>query len=211
MVAMQRKALETKLSAGEGERAIVARISTTSVDRDGDVILPSGLDSKNFEKNPVVLMMHNNQKLPLGRAMGIERQPDAVIAKAQMERRPPTLPPGIEWPPDTVLDLFKQGAPLGFSVGFRIKDSGARAATVKDRRRFGDGVQRVITQWELLEFSVVPIPSNQDSLLMAVSKCAGPVGSFTKGALGLPSPAKTVIVPRAPKRLRIDGAERLRI
>ena len=34
---MIRKNLTTKLTAGEGERAVVARISTTSVDRDGDV------------------------------------------------------------------------------------------------------------------------------------------------------------------------------
>ncbi len=201
---MIRKNLTTKLTAGEGERAVVARISTTSVDRDGDVILPSGLDSRNFEKNPVVLMMHNNQKLPLGRAVSLDKTTDAVIAKAVMERRPPSLPSNIEWQPDTILDLFKQGAPLGFSVGFKIKDNGARPATGKDRRRFGEDVMRVITQWELLEFSVVPIPANQDALLMAVSKCATPVGSWTKEALGLPTKAKVRVLPRRRPALRID-------
>jgi hypothetical protein len=115
------------------------------------------------------------------------------------------LPANIEWVPDTLLDLFRADAPLAFSVGFRIKN--ARQPSKRDRARYGETVQRVITDWELLEFSVVPIPANQDALAVAVSKCAGRVGSFTRGALGLQqTTSTTTITPSLPRRLRYEGA-----
>jgi hypothetical protein len=197
---------ETKLNAAQGGREIVATISTTSVDRDGDVVLPSGADLRNFWKIPTVLMSHDHTTIPVGRVPkgGIRTTPNALIAKAEMLERPKTLPANVEWQPDTLLDLFKQGAPLGFSIGFRVKPDGFRYATDKDQKAFGDDAKRVITAWELLEFSVVAIPANQDAVAMAVSKCAVTPGSWTRGALGLSSSSVVRIIPATPKRLRME-------
>jgi len=149
-------------------RTIVARISTTSVDREGDVVLPSGLKLADYKKNPVVLLNHDNGSLPIGRALSVKRTSDAVIAKVQFAERPPEHPITAEWVPDTILSLFKQKILRAFSVGFVPTDM--RDANEKDRKRYGDNARRIITQWDLMEFSVVPVPANQDALAIEVAK-----------------------------------------
>ena len=150
------------------ERVVVAKISTTSVDREGDVVLPSGLKLQDFRKNPVVLLNHDSGRLPIGRALAVKRTSDAVIAKVQFAARPAEHPESAEWIPDTVHSLFKQGILRAFSVGFIPTDM--RPANDKDQKRYGEDVRRIITQWKLMEFSVVPIPANQDALALEVAK-----------------------------------------
>jgi len=175
------KIFDTKLRADPGERSVVARISTTAVDRDGDVMLPSGVDMTDFEKNPVVLFGHDAGRIPIGRADGMRRSRNTLEAKVKFAARPESLPEGQEWVPDTVFDLFQQGVLRAFSVGFTIDN--AREADQKDIEMFGDGVTRVITNWKLLEFSVVPIPANQDALVTAISKGWIREGSWTANEL----------------------------
>jgi hypothetical protein len=197
------KLFDTSVKAEEGARSLVGDISTTSIDRDGDVVLPSGIDLDNFWKNPQVLFGHDASKMGIGTVKrgDITKTPVSIVAKAALFPRPPSLPSNVEWQPDTILDLAKMGAPLGLSIGFRIKPGGARIADERDAKRFGDGVQRIISKWELLEFSVVTIPANQDAMVTAVAKMA--VGDWTKASLGLPANATIRIVPRKPKTLDI--------
>jgi hypothetical protein len=101
------------------------------------------------------------------------------------------------------------GAPLGFSVGFRIKD--ARVPTEKDLKRHGTEVRRIISEWELLEFSIVTIPSNASAVATAVSKCHRPVGDFTRRALHLPGAPIIKQRPAIGRRLRIPVGEDPRI
>ena len=171
-------------------RTVIAKISTTSVDRDGDVVLPRGLKGQEDRKNPVVLLNHNNGSLPIGKALKVERTSDAVIAKVQFAERPKEHPVTAEWIPDTVYSLFKQGILRAFSVGFVPLDM--RDATDKDRKKYGDYARRVITQWNLLEFSVVPVPANQDALVTQVAKSS----SFLREAWCLPTTKQKLVVAR---------------
>jgi HK97 family phage prohead protease len=172
-----------KAESGLPARTALARISTTSVDRDGDVLLPSGLQAEEYRRNPVVLMQHDPDRV-LGRASNLRTTSNAVLAQVQFAERPDSLPTNLEWPPDTVLSLLQQGVLNGFSVGFSIPPGGRRDATAKDVERFGDNVRSVVTRWNLLEFSVVSIPANQDALLVAVSKGLVPDGETVR-TLGL--------------------------
>ena len=165
-----RKTLETKLTAEPGERAVVARISTSDVDRDGDVILPSGIDTTDFNKNPVVLMQHRADMPPIGRAVQIQTSSKHVKAKVIFPERPAMLGPLAGWPPDEALAYYQSGLLNAFSIGFVIEPDGARHASTKDIANHGDGCKRVITRWKLLEFSAVSVPANQNALAMAVSK-----------------------------------------
>ena len=171
------KVLETKLSANKGERAVIARISTVSVDRDGDVMLPSGADLSDYKKNPVVMFGHDQGAIPVGKAVAINTRSRDIVAKVVFAERPPEHPAAAEWVPDTLLWLFQQKVLSAFSVGFTITE--AREADKRDRARFGEGVRQVITDWKLVEFSVVPVPSNQDALAMAVSKGGVRADSWT--------------------------------
>ena len=149
-------------------RTVTAKISTTSIDRDGEVLLPSGIDLKDFRKNPVVLLNHDQGGLPVGRALSVKRQSDGIIAEVQFAERPAGHPSSVEWIPDTVFNLFQQGILKAFSVGFIPLEM--REPTDKDIKKFGDDVRNVITKWSLLEFSVVNVPANQDALVMQVAK-----------------------------------------
>jgi HK97 family phage prohead protease len=168
---MINKQLDTRMRIDEDdERSVLAMISTTAVDSDGDVLLPSGVDLQDFNKNPVVLFGHDQRQIPVGKASRIQKKAQGILAKVQFAERPPSLPDVQEWPPDTLFDLFKQGILRAFSVGFTVPRGGSRKATRKDADRFGEMVERVITKWRLKEFSVVPVPANQDALAVAVSK-----------------------------------------
>ena len=149
-------------------RTVTARISTTSIDRDGDVLLPSGIDLKDFRKNPVVLLNHDQGGLPVGRALSVKRESGGIIAEVQFAERPAGHPSSVEWIPDTVFNLFQQGILKAFSVGFIPLEM--REPTDKDMKKFGEDVRNVISKWSLLEFSVVNVPSNQDALVLAVAK-----------------------------------------
>ena len=149
-------------------RTVVARISTTSIDRDGEVLLPSGIDLKDFRKNPVVLLNHDQGGLPVGRALSVKRQSDGIIAEVQFAERPAGHPSSVEWIPDTVFNLFQQGILKAFSVGFIPLEM--REPSDKDLNKFGGDVRNVISKWSLLEFSVVNVPANQDALVMQVAK-----------------------------------------
>lgn len=189
------KTFDTKLTTKPGERSVIAKISTTAVDRDGDVVLPSGVDLTDFVKNPVVLFIHDNQRLPVGTAPIVLRKRDSIIAKVMFAERPASMPPEQEFIPDTVFSMFQQGVLRAFSIGFMLDK--ARVPTPDDVRRFGAGVRQVITKWRLLEFSIVPVPANQDALAVAVSK-----GFVPKNSLILPSVAShPVLVLGSRKRV----------
>jgi len=202
-----------KAEAGMPPRTALARISTTSVDRDGDVLLPSGLMAEEYRRNPVVLMQHDPDRV-LGRATNLRTTSNAVMAQVQFAERPDSLPTNLEWPPDTVLSLLQQGVLNGFSVGFSIPPGGRREATAKDVERFGDNVRSVVTRWNLLEFSVVSIPANQDALLVAVSKGLVPDGETVR-QLGLSknhlTGAGSVTRPAGPAPLRVAVPQPFRV
>lgn len=206
------KQFATKLTVEPGERSVIARISTISVDRDGDVLLPSGADFTDYRKNPVVLFVHDSSRLPVGTAPAIQKNPNDITAKVKFAERPASLPDVQEWVPDTVHELFKQGVLRAFSVGFTI--TRAREADKRDIRKFGDDVRRVITDWKLLEFSVVPVPANQDALVMAVSKGYIPTSSWVVNALHEPElepvfTKRDVLLARDGGRLIATKPERL--
>lgn len=184
------KAMSADISVNDGERSVTAKISTIAVDRDGEVLMPSGLNSKEFEKNPVVFFGHNYYTLPVGKCIAIKRTDDAIIAKTVFAERPENHPADQEWLPDTLLSLYKQGVLKGFSVGFSPVES--RPASDKDVEKFGAGVRRIYSKWKLLEYSVAPLPANQEAVATAVAK--GWIPQKTADAIFtgeiLPEPAK---------------------
>lgn len=160
------KALEASLSVAPGERAFIARITSSVIDRDGEVVLPLGMNSVDFEKNPVVFLGHDYKTMPIGRVTSIDRGATEIKAKVVIAERPKDHQG--EWIPDTVLSLIQQGIIRGVSIGFIPTE--ARNPTTKDKELFGENCRRVISKWRLLELSVAPLPANQDALILAVSK-----------------------------------------
>jgi HK97 family phage prohead protease len=165
---LHHKAFSSDVTVNEGERAVTAKISTSAVDRDGEVLIPMGMNSKDFEKNPIVFLNHDYYTLPIGKVVALKRDETTVTAKVVFAARPAGHPEGEEWPPDTILHLFQEGVLKGFSVGFMPLES--RPATQKDMDKFGGECSRVFNKWALLELSVAPLPANQEAVALAVSK-----------------------------------------
>jgi len=165
------KAFSSDITPVAGERAVMARISTSSVDRDGDVLVPQGCNYKNYEKNPVVFWNHDASSLPVGKATGFQKGDETIDAKVIFAARPDTLPEGEEWMPDTLFSLYQQGILNAFSVGLIPTET--RPANDRDLQKYGE-CKRVVSKWELYEFSCVPLPANQDAIALAVSKGCKP-------------------------------------
>jgi len=146
-------------------RSFTATITTDSVDRDGEVVIPAGMNSKDYEKNPVLLYEHDALK-PIGKMLKMARKDRSIEAEFALAPRPEGHTG--DWLPDTVAALMDFGALNTMSIGFMGTE--ARPASKADTERFGEGVRRVYGKWKLLEVSVVSLPANQDAIITAVRK-----------------------------------------
>jgi phage head maturation protease len=145
-------------------REVVAVISTDTVDRDGEVMLPSGLVKKQYAGNPVVLYGHDKTLPPIGMARWIKSSGNKLIAKYYISDK-------TELARD-VFGLMQDGVLRAHSIGFLDTEATAPTREELAERPDWKDCRRVVRQWELLEFSVVPIPCNPDCLALAVAKCA---------------------------------------
>lgn len=126
-------------------------ISTGGIDRDADSISPSGWQTSNYLKNPVVLFAHDYTNLPVAKTTRLELSPDGLIAEAEFATA--ELNPFAE----SVYQMLKQGFLRGTSVGFRPIDHEFNSER--------NGVD--FKSQELLEFSIVPVPANSETLMEA--------------------------------------------
>lgn len=197
----KRKSYTCDLSVNPGERSVVAKISTAAIDRDGEVMVPSGCITTDFEKSGTVFYNHDYDR-PIGKCVSIKRNQYDIEAKTVFASRPENHVG--EWLPDTVFSLFQQDVIKGFSVGFKSVEY--RPATKGDIANYGPGCTGVYSKWKMMEYSVAPLPCNQDALSMAVSK-----GVLTaiqcKSLFGVEPEIKPIIpksvIPPEPKRKRI--------
>lgn len=131
-------------------RTLTAMVSTDSVDRDGDVLVPAGWELENYRKNPVVLWAHDYGRLPIAKTLAIEPWEHGLMAMVQFAEHAFA---------QDVFQLYVGGFLRAFSVGFMPKEWAPRP---------GEGLRGyLITKAELLEFSAVPVPANQDALVLA--------------------------------------------
>jgi HK97 family phage prohead protease len=155
-----RRDFQTEIKAVEGDvRALDFVISTAAVDRYGDTVAVDGWKVLNFRKNPVVLWMHDNNMLPVGKASNIRVEDGAL--KARVEFTPESL---VRYN-DIVFTMLKSGFLSATSVGFIP----LKYNFVDDpQRRFGID----FLEQELLEFSIVTVPANAEALIEGRSASA---------------------------------------
>lgn len=139
------------------DRTIEAIVSKKVVDRDSEVLIPTGCKKrlKNFMKNPVLLWAHNPTEPPIGKWVDIKVTEDQVEGVVQF------LPEGKSKRADEVWAAYEFGALKAFSVGFR-------AWEVSDEPVLEGQKGVTITDWEIYEISAVPVPSNPEALVKTV-------------------------------------------
>jgi HK97 family phage prohead protease len=197
MTKMNQKRLDADVMDSDDDR-IVAKLTTVSVDRDGEVLIPQGMNSKEYEKNPVLFYNHDYAN-PIGTVKRLKRTQDAVVGELKFAKRPDNYQG--DFFPQFVETLVKQGVIKGVSVGFVAENGGQRIASKADRSRFGSGIKRVFNKWKLLEVSIAPLPANQDALIEAVGK--GIVSPMqVKAFCGFDVPQPKIALPTATVNVR---------
>ena len=144
-----------------GERSVLFTISKEVVDRDGDILRASGVDFSNYMKNPVFLSFHNSREFPLGKVTKFWVEGNEVKAVVYF----PTLEELSTDPNnasekaklvDFTYHCYKTGMLNAVSVGFIPLE------WIETENGYD------ILKWELLEFSAVAVPANQDAIAQAV-------------------------------------------
>src|SRR5438105_6635312 len=116
-------------------------ISTADPDRAGDVVVPAGLrNADEYLRNPVVLWAHQRTLPPIGVCRRLDVLPDRIVAETQFAA-------GVPFAED-VFRLYEQGVLRAWSIGFVPRQT--------EPARRGSR----ITEWDLLEYSAVPVPEN---------------------------------------------------
>lgn len=159
-----------------GNRTVRFTISKEVVDRDGDILRASGVDFTNYMKNPVFLSFHNSREFPLGKVTRFWVEGNSVKADVYF----PTIEELSTNPDqasekaklvDFTYNCYKTGMLNAVSVGFIPLE------WIETENGFD------ILKWELLEFSAVAVPANQDAIAEAVKSFGD---EFAKGLVSKP-------------------------
>lgn len=149
---MERKTFEAKDIGGGWVLA-----SNASIDRDGDIVEPAGLDLGNWTKAGRPLLWGHDYSSPwhiLGRAADVRIDHSGFYMKPEWRKAVSDSDPAA-----VVASLWDQRLVNAFSIGFAPK----RYEPLK-------GGGRRYTEAEILEVSLVTIGSNQDAVRLAMSK-----------------------------------------
>lgn len=156
-------------------------ISTGAVDRDHETLAVDGWKLDEYRRNPVVLWCHDQRTPPIGRAVSI------VTRAGQIRARVEFAPADVHPLAGTIKALVAGGFISATSVGF---------APLKYAWNEKRGGMDFIEQ-ELLEFSLVGVPSNPEALIAGKSTDVdlAPLRAWAEGALGAIEPG--LWVPKA--------------
>jgi HK97 family phage prohead protease len=192
MTTITRKALTAELKGTA--KGFAAVITAETLDRDGEVLIPQGMNSVEFEKNPTLFWNHDYAQ-PVGRCNGLKRKEATIVGDFTFAQRPDGY--GGEFFPEVAAALVGQGVVNAVSVGYVPEDGGVRRATEIDRKKYGDRVHTVYSRWKLLEVSLAPLQANPDALITAVKKgMMSPVAA--KRWFGIDAPKRTVVTVSVP-------------
>lgn len=144
-------------------RVLEFTISTETMDRDNESIKASGWVLNDYVKNPVVLWAHKYDQPPIGKSLSIGVVNGKLVSQVQFADAETY---GFA---DTVYRLCKGGYLSATSVGFVPYESNP-----------GTGeIHKEYTKQSLLEFSILPVPSNPEALINARNAGLITVKDFT--------------------------------
>lgn len=191
-------ALVNEKSIDSKQRTADFVITTDGVDRDGDIMDPMGMNTEHYEKNPTVLLFHNYHSFPVGKVIKIKKTKKNVVATIEF------VPENVLPEADTSWKLVELGFLKTVSIGFLPNyDTIERPSNMK---KDGQEVYRIIKDYELMELSLVPVPSNRDAVAIKEAVKAGKLSkevmSFLNGA-----DAKETVSEVAELKAKIDELE----
>lgn len=155
-----------------GPKIYKAIASTDALDRDREVLLPKGCVTEEFLKNPVMLRIHDYGNVPVAKVHAIDIDEKQVSFSFEFYD---------DEEGKKLEDMYVRGFMNAFSVGLyplkaqwidpdgpksmelEVADGTTQTFSIED---YKETPRRVVNQWELLEISPVPVPSNPEALLI---------------------------------------------
>lgn len=138
--------------ANDERRTIEHVITRRLVDRDGDVVEPGGARIENYRKNPVVLFGHFSFGFPIGQNLELAISREEIVAVTQFA--------GLDQASEEAeraYRLARDGFLRAWSIGFM-------PITWSEDRAFPEQTGWWFKEWELMEYSLVALPSNPAAL-----------------------------------------------
>ena len=152
-----------------GKMSFVA--STDRADRYGDIIDQRGWDLDAYRANPVILLNHDHQSLPIGR--GDVRMTDAgLVIDVEFDMADPRAA--------EIAGKAERGFMNAVSVGFAPLKSTPRAQLPSEHFAFSKSGGQFFEQAELLEVSIVTIPANADAVAIAAKNIGFDLKTYIK-------------------------------
>jgi len=153
------------------ERTFVGYASTRTLDRDGEVVIPDGVQLDQFRKAPVVLFGHKWSEPPIGKDLFIAADGYGLKTKSLMATTPLA---------EDLWTLVKGGFLRTSSIGYipltwvtpNDKSYGSLmdAARAWPEWRKSSEPRAFVTKSLLLEHSLVSCPANAEALITAVKQ-----------------------------------------
>lgn len=128
-------------------------INSDALDRHGTVIVPDGVETKNYERNPVVLINHDRNRV--AGTSSIRLQDGKLITEMNDDDWDKDDPDAMLW-----RGKVKKGIVRMASMGFNYNEKDVEEVEREDGTRFFR-----ILKSELLEWSWVTIGSNPEALV----------------------------------------------
>lgn len=145
------------LGAEPATRTLRSVITTADPDRAGDVVVTRGLRNRaEYLRNPVVLWAHDRGQPPIGTCISLAVEETRIVAETRFAK-------GVAFA-EELFRLYEQGVLRGWSIGFLPRRAKLRPAGAEGRRGL------LIEEWDLLEYSAVPVPENPAALTLAITK-----------------------------------------
>ena len=138
-----------------GSSRLKFAITTPDIDRDNDTIRVEGWDFADYKKNPVVLWAHDYYQPPVAKALSIYNAGHQIESEAEFTSK------DLYEFGHMIYRMLKESFLNAVSVGFIPKEY-----QLSNDRDFGLD----ITKQSLLEYSVLPVPSNPNALSLARAK-----------------------------------------
>jgi HK97 family phage prohead protease len=129
-------------------------INTGNLDRQRDRVLPMGARLDNYQKNPIVQWGHNYRDpfATIGRTTSITKNDLGLVAEFELR------PPANDQDPQHIVKLLWEGGWIKTaSIGFVPMQGTENSEGGYD-----------FNEWELLEWSLVPVPANAEALRLAI-------------------------------------------
>ncbi|MDO8716402.1 MAG: HK97 family phage prohead protease [Dehalococcoidales bacterium] len=182
----------------DGERSAVDYITTSAIDRDGEIVDPMGAILTDYQQNPVVLFGHDHWSMPIGKCAWIKADGKGLVAKtiyANTEKA------------NEIWEYRKAGFPLAKSIGFIPLES---IRFENNSPEYMAGCTRKFTKWLLLEYSEVPVPSNPEAVQIAISKgLMGKEQAIEGGYILADEPEEKEVLAPEEKEVNIEGIEKI--